>query len=37
MHHGGQLCVLLYMQGIDLPDLGDRGGHLTELALAEPV
>jgi uncharacterized damage-inducible protein DinB len=29
MHHGGQLSMLLYMQGIDLPELGDRGGHLT--------
>ena len=37
MHHGGQLSVLLYMQGVDLPELGDRGGHLTELSLAEPA
>jgi hypothetical protein len=28
---------LLGLQGIDIPDLGDRGGHLIELPLAEPV
>ncbi len=37
MHHGGELSILLGLQGIDIPDLGDRGGHLTELPLAEPV
>jgi len=30
MHHGGQLSQMLYQQGIDIPELGDRGGHLTE-------
>ncbi len=31
LHHGGQLAILLGLQGIDIPDLGERGGHLTEL------
>jgi uncharacterized damage-inducible protein DinB len=35
LHHGGQLALLLGLQGIDVPDLGDRGGHLTEPPLAE--
>lgn len=34
MHHGGQLSMLLYLQGIDIPDLGGQGGHLTEVPLA---
>jgi uncharacterized damage-inducible protein DinB len=33
IHHGGQLCEMLYMQGISLPDLGDNGGHI----IAPPV
>ncbi len=37
LHHGGELALLLGLQGIEIPDLGDRGGHLTELSLAEPV
>jgi uncharacterized damage-inducible protein DinB len=37
LHHGGELSILLGLQGIDIPDLGDRGGHLIELPLAEPV
>jgi uncharacterized damage-inducible protein DinB len=37
LHHGGQLSILLGLQGIDIPDLGDQGGHLTELPLAEPA
>jgi uncharacterized damage-inducible protein DinB len=37
LHHGGELAILLGLQGIDIPDLGDQGGHLTELPLAEPV
>src|SRR6266481_2438632 len=37
LHHGGELAILLGLQGIEIPDLGDRGGHLTELSLAEPV
>jgi uncharacterized damage-inducible protein DinB len=35
IHHGGQLSMLLYMQGIDIPDLGGQGGHLTEIPLAD--
>ena len=34
IHHGGQISVLLANQGIDLPELGHNGGHLTELPLA---
>ncbi|HEV2474201.1 MAG TPA: DinB family protein, partial [Chthonomonadales bacterium] len=34
IHHGGQLSMLLYMQGISIPELGDLGGHLTEPPLA---
>lgn len=30
IQHGGQLTVLLGMQGISIPELGDLGGHLTE-------
>ena len=37
LHHGGELSILLGLQGIEVPDLGDQGGHLTELPLAEPV
>jgi uncharacterized damage-inducible protein DinB len=37
VHHGGELAVMLGMQGIAIPELGDEGGHLTERApLAEP-
>jgi uncharacterized damage-inducible protein DinB len=36
LHHGGELAILLGLQGIEIPDLGDQGGHLTELPLAEP-
>lgn len=35
IHHGGQLSVLLGMQGIELPELGDNGGHIIEVPLAE--
>ena len=35
LHHGGEISLALGMQGIELPDLGDQGGHLTELPLAE--
>lgn len=34
LHHGGELAIMLGMQGIAIPDLGDQGGHLTELPLA---
>lgn len=37
LHHGGEVAILLGLQGIDIPDLGDRGGHLTELTLLEPA
>jgi uncharacterized damage-inducible protein DinB len=30
VQHGGQLTVMLWMQGISIPELGDLGGHLTE-------
>jgi|SRR3569833_1533445 len=30
IQHGGQLTVLLSIQGIAIPELGDLGGHLTE-------
>jgi len=33
LHHSGELALLLGLQGIDIPDLGDQGGHLTELPL----
>ncbi len=36
VHHGGELALLLGLQGIEIPDLGDQGGHLTELPLAAP-
>jgi uncharacterized damage-inducible protein DinB len=37
LHHGGELSVMLGMQGIAIPELGDEGGHLAERApLAEP-
>jgi hypothetical protein len=35
VQHGGQLTVMLGLEGIDLPDLGYLGGHLTEPPLAE--
>lgn len=35
LHHGGELAILLGEQGIEIPDLGEQGGHLTELPLAE--
>jgi uncharacterized damage-inducible protein DinB len=34
IHHGGQLTILLAAQGIELPDLGDNGGHIVEAPLA---
>jgi uncharacterized damage-inducible protein DinB len=36
LHHGGELAILLGLQGISIPDLGDQGGHLTELTPAGP-
>lgn len=35
IHHGGQLSLMLYTQGIEIPELGDLGGHLTEPPVAE--
>lgn len=35
IHHGGQLSILLAAQGIDLPELGDNGGHIVEVPLAD--
>lgn len=35
IHHGGQLTILLAAQGIELPELGDNGGHIVEVPLAE--
>lgn len=35
LHHGGELGILLGLQGIEIPELGDLGGHLTEPPLAE--
>lgn len=36
LHHGGELAVTLGMQGVELPELGDLGGHITEPPLAQP-
>lgn len=36
IHHGGELSLLLGFQGIEVPDLGDHGGHITEVPLADP-
>lgn len=31
-HHGGQIAILLGTQGIEIPELGDLGGHLTQVS-----
>ncbi len=36
LHHGGQIALMLGLQGIEVPELGDKGGHLTPWTLAEP-
>jgi uncharacterized damage-inducible protein DinB len=38
IHHGGQLTILLAAQGIELPELGDNGGHIVpvEEVASEP-
>lgn len=36
LHHGGQLALILGLQGVDIPELGDQGGHLTPWSPAEP-
>ena len=35
IHHGGQLSIMLFTQGIEIPELGDLGGHLTEPPVVE--
>jgi uncharacterized damage-inducible protein DinB len=35
LHHGGQIALMLGLQGIDVPELGDKGGHLTPWSPAE--
>lgn len=35
VHHGGELALMLGMQGIEVPELGDAFGHLTMPPLAE--
>lgn len=35
LHHGGQLALMLGMQGIPVPELGDLGGHLTVPPIVE--
>ena len=35
LHHGGQLALMLGLQGIAVPELGDKGGHLTPWSLTE--
>ena len=36
LHHGGELAVMLGMQGVEIPELGALGGHLTVPPLTEP-
>jgi uncharacterized damage-inducible protein DinB len=31
IHHGGQISMLLYQHGIEPPELGANGGHITPL------
>ncbi|MGC4047893.1 MAG: DinB family protein [Armatimonas sp.] len=33
IHHGGQLSTILMAQGIEIPELGDNGGHIIEVPL----
>ena len=37
IHHGGQVAIMLGMQGIDIPELGDMGGHIVQTPLASIV
>jgi uncharacterized damage-inducible protein DinB len=37
IHHGGQLSMMLYAQGIEIPELGDLGGHLTMPPIVRPA
>jgi hypothetical protein len=34
IHHGGELVIMLGMQGIENFELGDLGGHIIEPPLA---
>ena len=34
IHHGGELALMLGLQGIPVPELGERGGHLSMPPLA---
>jgi uncharacterized damage-inducible protein DinB len=36
LHHGGQVALMLGLQGVEAPELGERGGHLTPWSLTEP-
>ncbi len=35
LHHGGELAMMLGLQGIAVPELGDLGGHLNVPPLAD--
>lgn len=35
IQHGGQLAQMLGMQGLDVPELGELVGHLTEPPVVE--
>lgn len=35
VHHGGELPLILGMQGIRSPELGDQGDHINWTPLAE--
>ncbi len=37
IHHGGELAVMLGMQGVVSFELGDLGGHIIEPPLADPT
>jgi len=37
IHHGGQLALMLGMQGIQAFELGDLFGHITTPPLADPI
>jgi uncharacterized damage-inducible protein DinB len=36
LHHGGALALMLGLQGIEVPEFRDTGGHLTPWSPAEP-
>ena len=37
VHHGGELALMLGIQGVSLPELGDLFGHLATPPLADPL